>query len=120
VIWRWPALLAVAVSACAARPPVIEKARAATREASMSEGDLKLKCSPLDAEVIVDGVTQGLCSDFAAPTATLTVGKGMHHIEVKKPGYLPYQTYFEPDGVRASVKVELKPAGTSPSDGSNP
>ena len=68
-----------------------------------------LRCSPADAEVLLDGVMQGLCSDFAPLSAGLSVGEGLHAIEVRRDGYWPYTTYVEPHNARATLRAELRP-----------
>jgi hypothetical protein len=71
-------------------------------------GDLVLSCQPTDAEVDVDGVPRGLCSDFSGGRG-LQLGAGMHHVEVKKAGFQPYETYCEPSGTQEAVAVSLQP-----------
>lgn len=81
-------------------------------------GDLRLMCQPEDAQVVLDGVPQGLCSDFSGRPAGLTVGSGMHRVEVTKEGFLPYVTYLSPSGARTSLGITLQPL--RPSEGANP
>lgn len=57
----------------------------------------------------VDGVPRGSCADFGGAPAALSVGEGLHRIEVTKSGFLPYTTYYEPGGVRAALTVRLLP-----------
>lgn len=52
---------------------------------------------------------QGVCADFAGAPRRLQVGEGMHRVEVKKPGYWPYQTYYQPSGARAVLRIRLQP-----------
>ena len=66
---------------------------------------LVLACEPSDAEVLVDRVPLGTCSDYAA--RGIHVGSGLHRIEVQKAGYWPYLAYYQPDGARAVVTVTL-------------
>ena len=72
-----------------------------------------LRCSPSDAEVVLDGVLQGLCSDFEALPAGLTVGAGLHAIEGRREGYWPYTTYVEPHNARATLRATLRPMAAS-------
>ncbi len=53
-------------------------------------GRLRLRCEPPNAEVLVNGVTQGLASDFAAPRS-LKLEPGLHRIEVRKAGYATFR-----------------------------
>jgi hypothetical protein len=104
---------ALAVSGCAGRgrePESVAKARALMAGAEKPTGDLVLRCEPADAEVYLDGVLQGLCSDFAGSPRGLRVGVGLHHIEVKKQGFWPYTTYYEPSGARARLTIQLRPS----------
>jgi hypothetical protein len=104
---------------CAGRqdePESLIRAREVLRTAEAPRGDVLLKCEPSDGEVYLDGVIQGLCSDFAGAPVGLTVGEGLHRIEVKKEGFWPYTTYFEPSGARAVLRIQLQPR-TSPGGG---
>ncbi len=86
------------------------------RDAADRSGDVELHCEPVDAEVLVDGVPQGRCEDFAGAPRRLPVGEGMHLIEVKKAGFAQYQTYFQPSGARAVLEVALRPLGRAQGD----
>jgi len=90
------------------------------REASARRGDLELRCEPDDAEVILDGVPQGLCSDFTGDPHWLMVGEGMHHVVVRKAGHAPYETYYQPSGARAVLRIQLRPLGQKASEGVSP
>ncbi|QSQ26389.1 PEGA domain-containing protein [Pyxidicoccus parkwayensis] len=107
-------LLAAAVLACACagrqEPESVAKARELMRSAETPSGNLALRCEPVDAEVYLDGVLQGLCSDFTGSPKSLRVGAGLHHIEVKKQGFWPYTTYYEPSGARARLTIQLRSA----------
>ncbi|HZH18385.1 MAG TPA: PEGA domain-containing protein [Archangium sp.] len=104
--------VAVATSACAGRqePESMAKARALLAGAEAPSGNLALRCEPEDAEVYLDGVLQGLCSDFAGSPRSLRVGAGLHHIQVKKQGFWPYTTYYEASGARARLTIQLRSA----------
>jgi hypothetical protein len=80
---------------------------------SARRGELRLTCEPRDAEVLLDGVAQGTCLDFSGTPRGLVVGKGLHRVDVKKRGYLPYQTYYEPSGANASLAPTLQPTTSS-------
>jgi hypothetical protein len=87
------------------------QARELLRNAEAPSGDVVLRCEPPDGEVSLDGVPQGLCSDFQGSPRGLRVGEGLHQIEVKKEGFWPYTTYIEPHGARAVLNVLLRSMG---------
>lgn len=97
--------------ACARTPRELTEARAeaALAQARVRQGDLALNCTPEDAEVEVDGVPWGDCRDFSGEPELLRVGEGLHHIRVKKAGYWPYETWYQPSGARAVLQVALSP-----------
>ncbi len=99
------------LAGCAAheQPPTVARARQLLDDTGRRRGNVVLRCSPADAEVLLDGVTQGLCSDFAPLSAGLSVGEGLHAIEVRRDGYWPYTTYVEPHNARATLRAELRP-----------
>jgi hypothetical protein len=113
-------LLAPVVVACACagrqEPESVAKARALMSGAQTPSGNLALRCEPEDADVYLDGVLQGLCSDFSGSPRSLRVGAGLHHIEVKKQGFWPYTTYYEPSGARARLTIQLR-ASVAPGGG---
>ncbi|MDY7231549.1 PEGA domain-containing protein [Hyalangium rubrum] len=118
----WPVGLVVALS-CAGRqeePATLGQARELLRNAGTPSGDVVLRCEPPDAEVYLDGVIQGICTDFRGSPRGLRVGKGLHQIEVRKQGYWPYTTYFEPHGARAALDVRLQTMGTGTPEGGAP
>lgn len=105
----------LAMLGCAGRQeesPAMAQARELLRKAEAPSGDVVLRCEPEDAEVILDGVTRGLCSDFRGSPRGLRVGEGLHQIEVKKEGHWPYTTYIDPHGTRAVLDVRLQPMGS--------
>lgn len=115
---RWAAVLALAsalLGACAAKqdadqPATMARARELMASAESNRGDLVLRCEPADAEVLLDGVQQGTCGDFSGVSRSLRLGEaGFHQVEVKKRGYWPYTTYYEPSGARVTLKVKLRP-----------
>lgn len=111
------ALVALAwLSGCAGRqdePASMTRAREMMRTAEGSRGDLTLRCEPPDADVYLDGVIQGVCGDFEGSPVGLKVGEGLHQVEVKKEGFWPYTTYFEPSGARATLRIQLRPRESS-------
>lgn len=52
-------------------------------------GGVSLEISPGDAFVYVDGAYAGLVRDFDGSDQPLTLAGGMHHIELRAPGYEP-------------------------------
>lgn len=115
-----PLLLLLATSACAPTPAerTRERARELLSSARASEGDVSLRCDPEDAEVSVDGVPRGLCSDFDGSPAGLRLGSGLHRIEVKKAGHAPYVTSIDPAGARAVLTIRLVPEAGAEGKGS--
>ncbi|MCE9671238.1 PEGA domain-containing protein [Myxococcus stipitatus] len=99
-------------------PVALIRAREGLASAERPSGDVALNCVPDDAEVYLDGVLQGVCRDYAGAPRGLRLGVGLHQIEVKKQGYWPYTTYYEPSGARARLTVELRaisaPGGNTP------
>jgi hypothetical protein len=77
-------------------------------------GELVLRCSPTDAEVALDGVSQGVCTDFNGEPNALKVGGQTRRVEVKKSGFAPWQTWLAADRTRVVVSVTLLPNGGSP------
>jgi hypothetical protein len=108
---RWLGLLALAAASCAATPEerMMARARELIDGARTPRGDLLLRCKPEDAEVALDGVAQGRCSDFDGTPGGLKVGEGMHRVDVTKEGFYPYQTYYAPSGGRAALTITLRP-----------
>jgi hypothetical protein len=74
-------------------------------------GAVRLRCTPAEAGVALDGVPVGMCSDFQDRTP-LRMGGGMHRLEVTMRGYWPYVTYFAPEGARAVLEFQLSPRST--------
>jgi len=95
-------------------PDSMARAREMMAGAQSTSGDVALRCDPEDAEVYLDGVLQGLCSDYSGSPRGLTLGTGLHQIEVKKRGYWPYTTYYEPSGARARLTIQLRSSESVP------
>lgn len=77
-------------------------------------GELVLRCMPADAEVSVDGVSQGLCSDFNGEPNALKVGAAARRVEVKKSGFQTWESWLAADQTRVVMTVTLLPTGGSP------
>ncbi len=73
--------------------------------------ELVLHCTPTDAEVHLDGVPQGVCSDFAGTPRGLALGRGGRRVEVKKPGFVAWQRWLDADDTRVVMQVTLEPNG---------
>lgn len=101
--------LALILGGCAHRTPAEVRAQEVLSQAKVAEVDLRIDCTPLDAEVSVDRVPRGLCSDYQDAGTGLRLGKGMHQVAVRKAGFHPYVTYVEPSGARLSLTARLVP-----------
>lgn len=113
--WWGPVLAVLALGpGCASGPEQVEspasaRARQLLRSLKAREGNLLLRCEPSDAEVSLDGVPQGVCTDFGGESGGLRVGVGLHRIDVKKEGFWPYTTYYESGSARAGLTIRLRP-----------
>lgn len=67
--------------------------------------ELRLECSHPAAEVLLDGVLQGHCEDFLG--RGLPLSEGPHVVEVRLPGFLPFEVMLEPGRARMSLRVDL-------------
>jgi hypothetical protein len=80
----------------------------ALRQVRPLEPGLALSCEPADAEVLIDGVLQGRCSDFEA--RVIPLAEGLHRVDVKKVGLRPYEAQVEAGRARAKLSAQLGPA----------
>ncbi|MBZ4373060.1 hypothetical protein [Corallococcus sp. AS-1-6] len=107
------ALAAMLAGACAAKqeqPATVARAEQLMASNSAKRGDLVLRCEPSDAQILLDGVEQGTCSDFSGVSRSLRLGDSdFHQVEVKKRGFYPYTTYYQPRGARVTLNVKLRP-----------
>jgi len=73
-------------------------------------GQLKLKVSPRDAQVYVDGYFVGLVDDYDGFFQRLTIDSGSHRIEIRKPGFatLSFDVRIPPDET-VTYRGELVP-----------
>jgi hypothetical protein len=105
----------VAAAACAPRAPAAVAADAKLPPIRVTtKSELVLLCDPPDAEVELDGVPQGTCEDFNGEPKGLSLKKGARHVQVKKRGFLPWDTMVETDGTRVMMNVTLISSGGSP------
>lgn len=79
--------------------------------AQRSSAAFILQCDPPDATVLVDGVAQGLCTDFAGHPRGLALGSGAHEVIFRLNGFWDEVRYVEPNGVRGQLSVKLRPQG---------
>lgn len=117
--WVWLVLGFGACAGPAPEPPVLGSARAVlhrTERLPERVGALQLRCTPEDAEVFVDGSRVGRCEELRQ--RPLQLKNGMHRVDVKKDGFLPYSTWYDPNEtegtqqgfVRAALTIRLQPA----------
>ncbi len=67
--------------------------------------ELWIVCSTPDAEVLLDGTLQGLCSDFT--DRGMPLSPGLHQVLVRHPGFLSYEAEVEPGRARMTLTVDL-------------
>jgi hypothetical protein len=72
-------------------------------------GRVVLLCEPADAEVTVDGVPVGICSDYASSDHGLPVGGGVHRLRFRKKGHISLELEVAPDAAQAVVHARLEP-----------
>ena len=95
--------------------PRVEPAAPTQRAWRMAgAGELVLRCTPFDAEVALDGVTQGSCQDFNGEPNALKVGTTARRVEVKKSGFHTWESWLAADQTRVVMTVTLLPNGGSP------
>lgn len=85
-----------------------------------TKSELVLTCDPPDAEVSLDGVPQGTCEDFRGEPKGLFLGTGVRRVQVKKRGFLPWDTIVETDGTRVMMTVTLIASASSAAPGGSP
>ena len=103
---RW--LLVVLMVGCAQTSNVLTLTAAKMPPVRVTtKSELVLSCTPIDADVELDGVPQGTCEDFRGEPRGLAMGKGVRRVHVKKQGYLPWDTVVETDGTRVVMNVTL-------------
>lgn len=76
---------------------------------SVGMGAVRFQCDPMDAEVVVDGVTRGVASDYAPP-AFIELSPGAHRIELRKAGFATFRTeVYVSEEVLETIPVSLHP-----------
>jgi hypothetical protein len=104
------------LSACPSLPTrgPFEGLQLPRREGAVSsKAELVLRCSQPDAEVALDGVPQGTCDDYDGEPRALGLGRGSRRLEVKKRGFVTWESWLEADGTRVVVDVTLLSTGGS-------
>ena len=73
-------------------------------------GSLKIKVTPRDAEVFVDGYFAGQVDDFDGFWQSLKLETGGYNIEIRKPGFetLQFDVHVQPDRT-ITYRGELRP-----------
>lgn len=105
--WRW-VICALSITSCAQTSNVLTVTAGKMPPARVTtKSELVLSCTPADADVELDGVPQGTCEDFRGEPRGLAMGKGVRRVQVKKQGYLPWDTVVETDGTRVVMNVTL-------------
>ncbi|MDP1824714.1 MAG: hypothetical protein Q8L48_15775 [Archangium sp.] len=106
------AFWALGLIGCAQAPNVLTaNAQKLATGRVTTKSELVLSCTPPDADVELDGVPQGTCEDFRGEPRGLAMGKGVRRVQVKKQGYLPWDTVVETDGTRVVMNVTLISTG---------
>lgn len=111
----WLSVMAGMAAACAPKGPVaVMSSRELPPIRITTKSELVLTCDPADAEVVLDGVPQGTCQDFNGEPKGLSLKKSAQRVQVKKRGFLPWDTVVETDGTRVVMNVTLISSGGSP------
>lgn len=79
-------------------------------------GGLIFKVNPPDAEVFLDGVSQGKASDFTEERY-LKVESGTHRLELRKAGYETYSRTIYVSNSLLRVETTLVEGGAPPASG---
>jgi hypothetical protein len=66
----------------------------------------RLVCTPRNAVVIVDEITQGACVLYERQY--LGVGPGTHRLRIERDGYLPVEREITADGRRQTLEFNLR------------
>jgi hypothetical protein len=107
------ALIAAALVGCAQTPWQGSEAARKVRDNRVgprsSQGDVRINCDILDADVYVDGVIQGSAADFDGSHALLYIGEGLHRVEIRKAGYQTYEAGVEGGNAVVVLNVHLLP-----------
>ncbi len=106
---RWTLMGACVAQPACQGPSAAQRAGSFDTTAVAREGRVVLQCQPADAQVFLDGVPVGLCSDYATDDRGLPVGAGMHTLEFRKSGHYSSRAEVAPDRSQAVVHIQLPP-----------
>jgi len=84
-----------------------EKKKAAKR------GNLFILCEPEHAEILLDGIPQGSCLDYATQGLQIQESPVLRKIVVTQTGYWPYEAMVAIDRSKVNLRVQLHPMQTS-------
>jgi hypothetical protein len=79
-------------------------------DSASQTGQIRLDCKPADALVNVDGEDKGSAAAITAKGA-LTLPRGLHRIEITRPGFRPFRFELILGEKPETLKVELQPVG---------
>ena len=101
-------LVLLLLAGCATAPPAPFPQLAQVKGQQAPVGNLVLQTDPADAQVAIDGVMQGLGSDFDGVHGALNLKNGAHSLQVTKDGYRAYATtVFASDDGRQVLQISL-------------
>jgi hypothetical protein len=98
---------ALALSACVSEAPVLMRPLDLPGVRTTARGEIVLRCQPEDADVLLDGVPQGICGDFDGTSGALGLGDRERRVEVRKSGFSAWEGQLVADGTRMIVHVTL-------------
>lgn len=100
-------------AACVAAEPELVPSVARVGSSQKQRSELVLRCTPGDAEVLLDGVPQGTCGDYGGQPKGLSLGVGPRRVAVRKSGYQSWESLMVADGTRMTVDITLNSNGGS-------
>jgi hypothetical protein len=71
-------------------------------------GNLFIHCEPEDAEILLDGIPQGTCLDYASKGLQINESSEPRKIVVAKAGYWPYEAMISLDRSKMNLRVQLQ------------
>lgn len=109
---KWPWLV-LGCACSAAQGPLLVPPLVLPDGRTAHRGEVVLHCVPAEAEVSLDGVPQGLCSDFDGSPRGLKVGSGGRRLQVKHPGYAAWESWLDASDTQVTLSVTLVATGDS-------
>jgi len=76
-------------------------------------GNLFIYCEPEDADILLDGIPQGNCLDYATHGLQIKESATLRKIVVTKTGYWPYEAMVVFNNSKVSLRVQLQAEPTS-------